>query len=259
MGALLDTALTYAARGWCVFPCQPRAKEPGIAKWPKRATTDPNMIAGWWRNTEYNIGLQTGKRSGLWVLDIDGVAGEAELAKLEYEYGALPATTEIATGKGRHLWLLWPGRKIPNSAGKIAPGIDVRGDGGYVLAPPSIHPSGKAYEWNSTAAPAAAPDWLISRAIGAGFSARCDAPVPSPPSEWTAIFAGPIPEGRRDDTMARAAGYLLCRRVAAGVTLEILRSINAVHGEPPLPDGDLIRIVNSIAGKEMKRRPGFGH
>ena len=82
------------------------------------------------------------------MLDIDGDDGEASLRKLEAEHGALPDSVESITGKGRHVWFRINGSPIRNSASTIAPGIDVRGDGGYVLAPPSIHPSGKAYAWS---------------------------------------------------------------------------------------------------------------
>ena len=137
MPALLETALSLAARGLHVFPCRPRDKKPALWNGLKGATIDQNVIVGWWSRTDFNIGLATGKRSGVFVVDIDGMKAETELTRLEARHGALPHTVESITARGRHLFFAWPSRMIRNSAGKIAPGIDVRGDGGYVLAPPS--------------------------------------------------------------------------------------------------------------------------
>jgi hypothetical protein len=261
MSELLDTALSYAARGLHVFPCKPREKEPAVHKGLQAATTDQNIIRGWWRSIDHNIGLRTGECSGIFVVDIDGQDGEAALAKLETEHCPLPLTIESITGKGRHLFFQWPGRKIPNSASKIASRIDVRGDGGYVLAAPSIHPSGKAYEWKPNGANgfAAAPDWIITRATAANFSS-CGGPTDKvPASQWGELIASGVEEGKRDCTITSLAGYLLRRYVDPGAVLALMLIWNTASCRPPLPDSDVIRIVNSIVGKELKRRRGFGH
>lgn len=145
----LDAALSYAARGWHVFPVKPEGKEPLTRHGLKDATTDHKQIRRWWGKwPDANIGIRTGKESGLWVLDVDGSKGKESLARLIEEYGDLPPTPTVITGKGLHFYFEYPpDSRISNSAGKIAPGIDVRGDGGYVIAPPSIHPSGRRYQW----------------------------------------------------------------------------------------------------------------
>ena len=107
MTPLGKAALFLASKGLRVFPCDERGKEPAIHDNLRRATTDGNVIAGWWRASNYNIGIATGKGSGIWVLDIDGVDGETTLRRLETEHGALPATVEAITGKGRHLYWRW--------------------------------------------------------------------------------------------------------------------------------------------------------
>ena len=113
-----------------------------------------------------NIGIATGAVSGFFVLDVDnkdGKDGEASLRELEAKHGLLPTTIEVITGEGRHAWFrIGEHGAIRNSAGTIAPGLDIRGDGGYVIAPPSIHPSGKRYEWSvdSNDEFAEAPEWL---------------------------------------------------------------------------------------------------
>jgi hypothetical protein len=274
MSELLETALTYAARGWHVFPCWPpdaaacqglepekRGKTPACAHGFSDATIDSNTIRGWWRNTDFNIGIATGKKSGFFVIDVDGDTGEAELKKLEAQFGALPPTLESITGRGgRHLCFRIDNHPIRNSTSAFAPKVDVRANGGYIIAPPSLHGLGKRYAWSvdGADAPVAAPPWVIDRTLSARFRSDTSTPAPRPLSEWAGIFAGPIAEGTRDNTMATIAGYLLRRNIGAGVTLEIARAVNAVHCQPALPDCDLGRIVDSIAGKEMKRRGGFG-
>src|SRR5262245_29476348 len=105
MSALGDIALAYARRGLPVFPCMPRAKEPAIHRGLKAATTDANLIVGWWRgNPDCNIGMATGEASGVFVIDIDSENGESSLAMLERQHGALPPTVESITGRGRHLF-----------------------------------------------------------------------------------------------------------------------------------------------------------
>jgi Primase C terminal 1 (PriCT-1)/Bifunctional DNA primase/polymerase, N-terminal len=132
---------------------------------------------------------------------------------------------------------------------EAAPSIDVRGDGGFAIVPP--HPSGKRYAWSldSGNAIAAAPDWLLDRAIGHSGNGKCATPA----SEWREIVRG-VPEGRRDCTAARLTGHLLRKYVDLGVTRELIHCWNLSRNQPPLPTTDIDRIVDSIAGKETKRR-----
>lgn len=145
---LVDHALGLARRGLAVFPLKPRSKEPATPHGFKDATTDPATIAKWWNaNPNYNIAVATGAVSGVFVIDVDGGEGEASLRRLIARYGPLPASIESITGGGgRHIWLKYaPG--LGCTAKRLGPGLDTRGDGGYVVAPPSIHPSGRRYEW----------------------------------------------------------------------------------------------------------------
>jgi hypothetical protein len=145
---LIDAALAYAAAGLPVFPCVPRGKRPAIPRGFLAATTNPETIRRYWRLADRNIGIPTGSISGFWILDIDQPDGESSLRALEAKHGPLPATVEAITGSGgRHLWFRYT-CAIQSTAARIAPGIDTRGDGGFVIAPPSIHESGRAYAWS---------------------------------------------------------------------------------------------------------------
>ena len=126
----------------------------------------------------------------------------------------------------------------------------MRGDGGYALVPPSLHPSGRRYTWSVDSATsfAAAPDWLLTR-IG-----RPGAAVPAPPAEWRDLVRDGVGEGLRNQTVTRLAGYLLRRRVDPLVALELLSTWNDSRCQPPLGAVELATILDSIAGRELKRR-----
>ena len=157
-------ALAYASQGWPVFPChtptvlgcscgRPGCTSPG--KHPRTrngvhdATTDRATVAGWWRRwPDANLAVATGQRSGIVVIDLDPRhGGHHAWRRLTAGHPSIGAPL-VATGSGGwHLWFAHPGRPVPNSAGRLGPGIDVRGDGGYVIAPPSVHASGARYRW----------------------------------------------------------------------------------------------------------------
>lgn len=148
--SLLDAALAYAARGIPVFPCNEQ-KRPLTPRGFKDATTDPKQIRAWWsRWPRAGIGMPTGLKSGFWVVDVDMPEGPGTLAALEAEHGPLPKTLSARTGGGgRHIFFKWdPAAPIRNNAKtKLGPGLDIRGDGGYVILAPSPHESGNAYRW----------------------------------------------------------------------------------------------------------------
>jgi len=257
MSQLLRTALAYASRGMAVFPVVPRDKRPAVHNGVLRATTDANVITGWWRNTDHNIGIATGPKSGVFVIDIDGEQGDGSIDMLVRQHGPLPATAESLTGRGAHLYFRWPaGRNIRNSVEKLGPSLDVRGDGGYVLAPPSIHPSGAIYAWDvdapDTIAPA--PQWLLDKITAPTFSE----PAARPAGEWAELIGSGVGEGQRNDTIARLSGYLLRRHVDPLVTLELMFAFNEARCRPPLERDEVGRTVLSIAKKERGKRGGFG-
>jgi len=125
---------------------------------------DRARIRRWWRQSpDANIGVATGVTSGVVVIDVDPRhGGDDTLASLIATYGALPPGPTTATGGGgRHLWFAHPRRRVANDAGRLGPGLDVRGDGGYVLVPPSRHRGGGTYLWLPyPATPPPLPPWL---------------------------------------------------------------------------------------------------
>jgi hypothetical protein len=133
----------YLNLGWSLIPIKPRSKEP-LIPWKEFQTRRADMkeIEGWIaRWPEMNIGLVTGCISGLVVADLDGLTGKAFGTQLK-----LQSSITSLTGKGKQLYYKWT-EHADNSASKIAPGVDIRADGGFVVLPPSIHPNGKHYRW----------------------------------------------------------------------------------------------------------------
>jgi hypothetical protein len=255
-GRLHSAALALAARGCAVFPCVERGKTPATVHGVLDATVDANAISAWWgANASLNIGVATGAASGLFIVDVDAEDGEASLRKLEAEYGALPATVEVITGNGRHVYLrMPPDTEIRNSASRVAPNVDIRATGGYVLVPPSMHPSGRRYAWSvdSASTIADAPAWLVNRI-------QTDSvPCATPPSEWAKLAADGVGAGMRNDSVARLTGHLLRHYVDPRVVLELVRAWNGCRCRPPLSDAELEQTVQSIAGRELQRRQEAG-
>ena len=162
-------ALDYLERGWSVIPAVEKAKRPAVPwrRYQSQRVSEKTLRSWFGRSPGYNVSIVTGALSGLVVLDVDPRhGGDRSLTELEREHGSLPRTMEAITGGGgRHLYFAHPGGRVPNRT-NIEPGIDLRGDGGCIVAPPSVHPSGKRYRWKKghgpgDMAPAMLPDWLL--------------------------------------------------------------------------------------------------
>lgn len=234
-------ALDYASRGWRVMPL--KGKIPTLKDWPVRASTDPKQIQDWWiQQPAANIGIATGKGSNLFVLDVDpDKGGEDSLRALEAQYGALPITPHVLTGGGgQHIYFQYPSIQLGNSAGKLGPGLDIRTDGGQVVAPPSIHPeTGKSYEWEGAhhfddISFAPVPDWLLNL-----LAAKTREQLPGERK----IF----PMGTRNESLAREAGWLRRGGLSASGLEAALLVMNKERCSPPLPDEEVRRIAASIA------------
>lgn len=258
--AINDAALDYVQRlNWAVFPLH--GKLPAI---PKReggrgcldATKEAAGVRSFWRRYRgANIGIATGSKSGFWALDIDGDDGQQSLVSLVALHGELPSTLRQITGSGgeHYLFSYDPCRPVRNRAA-VLPGLDVRGDGGYIVAPPSIHPETKRrYQWLGDAVIAAAPEWLLALVIIERTHAHEQASVARPPIEghW-----GPHP------AYSRAALERACDAVARapigqqettlnGEAYSIGRLIASGH----MPRGLAFRLLE-WAALQMANAPG---
>lgn len=256
-------ALSYASSGWAVLPlCWPDAaghcacgrKHTGrdIGKAPltphgvKDASTDERVVRRYWCTPDANVGIATGAVSGLVVLDVDGPDGVASLAGK-----TIPPTPCVLTSNGKHFYFRHPGGVIRNFVKKL-PGLDLRGDGGYVVAPPSTHLSGKQYMWlpgaeHWTMQLADIPNWLLELiGQGQGLSRSVE--------DWRTLTDQTIPAGQRNSTIASLAGLLLRRYVDPYVTLNLLVAFNDARCIPPLDHDEVARTVDSVARLEARRR-----
>jgi len=225
-----------------------RDKRPAIRwlEFQHRYASESEVQDWYARWPDGNVGIVTGIISGLVVLDIDPKhGGDTSLAELIQQHGPLPQTIEAITGGGgRHVYFSHPGGMVRNKVG-LAPGIDLRGDGGCVVAPPSVHASGKAYTWleghdpvRATLAPM--PGWLLHEATG----------VPQRRGHtldyWRNLVTEGVPEGERNNTIASLTGHLLWHGVDPDVVQELLLCWNRIRCHPPLSDEEVVRTVDSI-------------
>lgn len=190
-----DAALDYARCGLPVFPLRPGSKVPLVGSHGLHdASTDEATIREWWaRGPDRNVSVRTGRDFGLFVLDIDARSdGVASIVRLQREHGRLPRTPIVATPNGGwHLWLRWPATSedIRNSVGRVGPGLDVRANGGSIVAPPSVLGDGMLYRWVN--GPPVLPDELAE----------------PPEWLWRAALPPPLPEMPPVGTVRCATAY----------------------------------------------------
>ncbi len=228
----LATVLALAGKGWRLFPCLPRSKKPCIKEWPTLATTDPEQLRTWaHEHPGCNWALATGPASGVWAMDCDvkpcpscppetrKVNGASTLKNLMAQHGALPLTLITVTHHGNQYLFKYPSDRTirnENAGKKLGDGLDIRGDGGYVMVPPSVHPVGSPYRFaDADAELANAPEWLIRMAEGA-----------APPTEQhPANNSDCIPKGKGEPAKFSCAIKLLkagySRDVALGAVLAL--------------------------------------
>ena len=258
----LEAALYYAARGWRVLPvwwpvhngrqtvcacrradCQHPGKHPlgkpgGATRGVHSATTDEGIIREWWSKwPKANIGIATG--DGLTVIDVDPRnEGDVTLADLERAHGRLPDTVEVVTGGGgRHVYLQG---NVPTTV--LGPGLELKGPGSFVVAAPSLHASGRRYEWDLSSHPddvaiAPVPTWLSGalrrvRRNGGNDAADHKADI--------------IREGERNNSLTAIAGAMRRRGLNADAIFAALLKHNAKKCKPPLPEAEVRRIAEGM-------------
>lgn len=237
----LRAALGYAAGGWLIVPLYPiidgrcacggtdrrtgkpcaAGKHPMTPNGLKDASSDPATIEAWWAGApcDLNVGVVTGAESGIFVLDVDPKNGGPEaLAELETKHRKLPPTLTARTGSaGTHYIFRHPGGLVRNSASKIGKGLDIRGDGGYIVAPPSNHKSGGFYAWSPDPwIPCEAPAWLVNLVRSEPTPELHDTPSGEPASAELLEHArkrlerhGPAVEGQGGDQHTFVAASIL--------------------------------------------------
>lgn len=246
----MAAAAQYLKRGWSIIPVSGKTRRP-LLEWKPYQSRHPteDEITEWWRTWPYaQVAVVTGAVSGLLVLDIDGPEAQDSL-----KGKPLPPTPCVRTSRGTHYYFAHPGGVCIGRPHPL-PGFDIRADGNYVVAPPSIHPSGHQYEWvdglsidDIPLAPC--PEWLVdlSRSKGGQKQAR-------PVEEWRKLVKEGVKKGERNTTIASLAGHLLRKYVDPYVVLYLLLAWNRVACQPPLPEEEVITTVDSIAKREAKRR-----
>ena len=263
MRTMLDAALEFAAMELAVFPLVERDKLPAVSGGFKVATTDEEQIReAWGRRPNLNIGIATGTVSrGLVVIDLDvddskDEDGVATLRAWEREHGDLPETATVKTGRGgMHLYYMCDQPVGCSVNAEI--GVDVRGDGGYVVAPPSVHPNGNRYEFEEYLedVPIARADANVYAFIRAAQGER----------QRGRRFSLPevIGDGKRNDTLMRLACSLQSQGFDDMLILANLEAVNSQKCVPPLPADEVRAIVESVASRYEKgnakpRRDGRG-
>ena len=264
---ILAPALWYAKHGYRVFPihnpdldgkpscscgkqdCASKAKHPRTEHGVKDATTDERQIRDWWtRWPKANVGIACG--DGLLVLDVDRRAGgDTSLRLLCDKHCQLPETPVVLTGGGgqHYYFRVSSDVKLRNSASALGLGLDIKSDGGYVVAPPSMHISLVRYEWERSSRLndveiAAAPLWLL-HLISHSHRNR---------EKQRFEIAGEIAPGQRNDTLFRLARSLKTKQLSYDEIFVALLAVNASRCKPPLSEREVEQIARNAVDEPYR-------
>lgn len=238
-------AQQHANRGFKVIPlhtvvegrctcgnrsCSSAGKHPRTENWLQRASNESEAVSRAFKAFKNaNIGIVVS--DGMVAIDVDGPSGEHSLGELEATYGPLPFTLTSITGRGQHLIFRCPTDAGVKNRVAFAPGLDVRADGGYIVAPGSVHANGRRYHWKDENAPIAdAPTWLLEQIT-----------APKLP------LVERIPEGQRNDWVYAKICELFRQGKDEGYILRTALALNREKCDPPLPENEIAATVSRVA------------
>lgn len=252
--SMLEYAIEYINKGLAVFPLYPKDKRPMTERGCLDATLDPKQAEAWWtKEPRANIGIATGGKSGgLLVVDLDidedtGKNGYEELKKWQKENGSIGDETWTSiTGRGGY-HLFYKSDKEHRNRGGILEGIDIRGEGGYIVAPPSLHPNGKRYEWEYEPG-----DYALMKASETLYKFLSigteDKPIPF-------MIPKKIGDGKRNITLFKLAASQQGKGLSDESIWQVLITENQLRCSPPLSEKELTVIFNSVIEKYKKGTP----
>jgi putative DNA primase/helicase len=227
-----QAAVDYRQRGWSPIRLKGKVpSEPWAAHQQESMTAEEIACRPW-----PGVGIVTGQISGLVVLDADSPEAEAELKRRGH-----PVTPMVRTARGLHVYFAHPGGELPTRIG-LGEGLDLKGDGGYVAAPPTRHPSGAHYEWiipPEEAEPAELPAWATEQVrLRARRASRED------------LGGEAIPNGSRNTTLTSIGGGLRRQGLDEAAIRAALLGVNTAKCKPPLPEAEVAKIAASMAQYE---------
>lgn len=237
---LISMALEYSKKGWVIFSLLSNDKRPAISAWQKSEAMNEDTIKRVWNDRLHNIGVITGHKSGIFVLDVDvgnDKKGLETLEGLEKEYGCLDTYRVRTISGGLHLYFQYPlNLEIRNKVNFLS-GLDIRGEGGYVVAPPSIV-NGKRYEIIDARPPIEAPQWLLKLITGDISDSKNHS------------IDGTISKGQRNDSLFRQACSMRARGADDEEIAELIHEMNKTIVSPPLPNTEVDTIINQACQYE---------
>ena len=250
--SMYHAAIDYIKRGLAVFPLEEKGKRPKTRNGFKDATTDAAQVKAWWQQwPNANIGIATGKRSGgIFVIDLDidedkGIDGYHTLEDWQRENGKFPETWTAITGRGGYHLYFHSNSEIKNRAG-IIDGVDVRGDGGYVVAPPSIHSNGNRYEWEYD------PEGFDLAEANNNVKYFLDTGINSPGERFS--MPDIVNAGERNDMIFRFACMMQAKGASDEAVFAATMAENNTKCNPPMNEKEVRVIVNSVL-KYQKGKP----
>ena len=243
---LLEAALKYATEyGWAVFPCSSTSKKPLTPHGCKDAKKSVGAIKAWWNKwPDASVGVATGTASNLIVIDEDldedkGLNGYEEVSAWERINGKLPDTALCITGRGGyHLYYRYDKDDIKNRAG-LLDGVDVRGEGGYVIAPPSMHPNGTEYQWEDS------PDEIALASVDGMVRKFLFGDNEKPRSAAEFKLPDRIQSGERNETLFKLACSMQSQGLPDAAIVAALEQTNQTACDEPLDTEELETIVSS--------------